>query len=455
MTETTSQITLLHEDFDGGPETVVTNHFEVKSGHLVTDGNDDGVLLFESVDLTGLSGAVVSLEAKILGGSFEDSGSAADELVIEFVTEGGIIVLDVFEGTGQTLTGSLTGQTITDSLGLLSYALPEGLGAGQVRLRSDISARSEKIKIDSVKITADGTPPEPVEPPEGQICVDFAGLAAGEGGNLVLEGVTFEAIRSRDTDGVFDDAMIFDAANPTGGDSDLFQPSLGNVLIISEDGDSANPDDDARGGTIVATFDEPSTVNSITLLDTETPGARVDLFAEDGTLLASFSVPTIPNGDAQVLSLGDTEGVKTVEVNFPSSGAIDELKFTTPAIEPAQFRLEKDIVETDEATSVALNVLDNDTASEGAMLSVLDAGFGLQVFEFDTPFEFTSQFGNRGTLTISSDGSVTYDLSDDFLSLTSEDRDVVTFTYFAADTNGNSDGADVAITINGLDDALL
>ena len=92
----------------------------------------------------------------------------------------------------------------------------------------------ENVRID-FETDADGTP-----------------LSAGDGGTLVLDGVTITAIRAQDSDGNFDDAMIFDAANPTGGDSDLTQVSHGNVLIISEDGDSSDPDDNGRGGTVVA-----------------------------------------------------------------------------------------------------------------------------------------------------------------------------------------------------------
>ena len=47
------------------------------------------------------------------------------------------------------------------------------------------------------------------------------------------------------------DVMIFDTANPTGGDQDLASDTLGNVLILSEDGDSTDPDDNATGGTFI------------------------------------------------------------------------------------------------------------------------------------------------------------------------------------------------------------
>ena len=59
--------------------------------------------------------------------------------------------------------------------------------------------------------------------------------------------------------------LIFDTAHPTGGDYDLRTPgsgsgntsALGNVLIISEDGDESDPDDDENGGTMVFEFALP------------------------------------------------------------------------------------------------------------------------------------------------------------------------------------------------------
>lgn len=174
------------------------------------------------------------------------------------------------------------------------------------------------------------------EPPEGQVCIDFETdaegnpLQAGDNGELVFDGVTFTASRAQDGDAPADDAMIFDAANPTGGDWDLSQPAQGNVLIISEDGDSSDPDDNAHGGTITATLDQPSTVNSIRILDTEEAGGTVKLFAADGTLLSTVAIPAIPDRTQQVLDLGDVENVARVEITLVGSGAIDDFKFTPP-----------------------------------------------------------------------------------------------------------------------------
>ena len=174
------------------------------------------------------------------------------------------------------------------------------------------SAEVETVKID-FKTDADG-----------------AELSAGDGGTLLLDGVTVTANRSQDSDGAFDDAMIFDAANPTGGDGDLGRPARGNILIISEDGDSSDPDDNAAGGTLLFTFDEPSTVKSVRLLDTDEAGSTVELYDATGSLISSFDVPVIQDGRTQRLDLGETAGVATMRINLAGSGAADDLIFERP-----------------------------------------------------------------------------------------------------------------------------
>ena len=53
-------------------------------------------------------------------------------------------------------------------------------------------------------------------------------------------------------------AMIFDSADPTGGDNDLATVDQQNILIISEDADSTDPDDNAAGGTLIFHFRKSS-----------------------------------------------------------------------------------------------------------------------------------------------------------------------------------------------------
>ena len=127
-------------------------------------------------------------------------------------------------------------------------------------------------------------------------------------------------------------AMIFDSANPTGGDSDLSIPGLDNILIISEDGNSSEPDDNAHGGTITFTLDNPVNIRSIDLVDIEETGGTVVTTDINGEVT---STPINNPGDNsfQTLMINDSN-VTEVEVNLAGSGAISGLEFdeTAPGI---------------------------------------------------------------------------------------------------------------------------
>lgn len=80
--------------------------------------------------------------------------------------------------------------------------------------------------------------------------------------DLEVDGVGYDI--TVDSNGSFDVAMIFDTRNFSGDDGDLAAPftdgmggvsNPGNVLIISEDGDSTDPDDEGAGGSITFAFD--------------------------------------------------------------------------------------------------------------------------------------------------------------------------------------------------------
>ena len=156
-------------------------------------------------------------------------------------------------------------------------------------------------------------------------------------------------------------AVVFDSTNPTGDDLDLGTPNevfggpgqgiagesgpfvndmpLGKVLIIGEnlvDGDNDGlvdePDDaDLIGASFHVDFSAvaPVTVKCLTLLDIDTdrPGASVQLRDHNNTLLASFPIPVVGNNGVFVLDLGNTSGVHTMDVILNGSGAIDNIKF--------------------------------------------------------------------------------------------------------------------------------
>lgn len=166
-------------------------------------------------------------------------------------------------------------------------------------------------------------------------------------------------------------AVIFDSANPTGGDFDLGTPNqacggpgdgtmvgpgtpfenctpLGNLLIVAQnlvdgngDGLVDDPDDidfPARDGVVV-TLDFSAlgtvTVEAITVVDLDGngPNPRVVLFGPGGTPLATFPMPNMPNNGVAQVALGPTAGVEVMEVWLQGSGAFDNVVFV-PEDEP-------------------------------------------------------------------------------------------------------------------------
>ncbi len=154
--------------------------------------------------------------------------------------------------------------------------------------------------------------------------LDFDDLSTGElvDGQFVANGVT---ITSSDPE---HPVMVFDTNNPTGGDNDLATNNLNNVLILSEDRDSSDPDDNASGGTFNIVFDGPATVTSLTILDAD-HGAWVKYYDVNGNLLQQIDVHTANNGQ-EVISTNLTN-VGSIEVILGASGAIDNLTYSIDA----------------------------------------------------------------------------------------------------------------------------
>lgn len=123
--------------------------------------------------------------------------------------------------------------------------------------------------------------------------------------------------------------MVFDSAQPTGGDADLASDTLGKVLILSEDRNKNDPNDNAGGGSFIFDFDGPSTVHSLTLLDAES-GATVSLFDDQGVLL-SVKTTSTDDGEAVILNINQS-GAAQMVVNLHGSGAIDNLSLTIDSV---------------------------------------------------------------------------------------------------------------------------
>ncbi len=154
------------------------------------------------------------------------------------------------------------------------------------------------------------------------VVLDFNDLATGAvvSDQYANKGVTIS------TSSATNPPMIFDTENPTGGDHDLASDTAGNVLIISEDGDSSDPDDNACGGTITFEFDSAAYVRSLNLLDFE-QGGTITCYDESGNVLKTIDLPGTADGGSFLVDI-DCEGVYRMEVSNPVSGAIDDLAYS-------------------------------------------------------------------------------------------------------------------------------
>lgn len=327
--------TILDEDFSGishadDSDAIKSDAgWDIADNQLRTDGNDDGALVFESMEADGP--VTLCFDARVPNADrFEASGRYEDSLTVEVRVDGGDwVVLDEFRVNedGTALVGSESGQTIDATYGKLTYtggALDNAEDSVQFRFVSDISANDERIFIDNVEATVET---EVVTDPDATK-VDFeAGLQSGDVVSDQFEGVTISAQRAGDSDDSENDAMIFDTNRPTGGDHDLEYSDKGNVIIISEDNDSSDADDNRDGGTISFDFDEASDVTALTVLDIEERGGTIDLFDVDGELIQTVDIPiTGDNGEA-VVALNAT-GVLSMDVNLAGSGAVDALCYS-------------------------------------------------------------------------------------------------------------------------------
>ncbi|WP_134643122.1 hypothetical protein [Pseudaestuariivita atlantica] len=318
------------ENFDGlhDPEDSdlvrADGDWEVWDDALHTDGANDGRLVFEELPADGP--VEFSIDAQGINlQKFEASGRYEDTVRIEVQIDGGDwVLLDEFRvnDAGDALVGSETGQQITDTKATLDYAggvLDTAQTDVQFRIVSDISASDEQVRFDNVEIRM-------IED-AAEECEGFDGAQSGDVVSDQFAGVTVSAQRAGDAADSENDAMIFDTANPTGGDHDLSYAGKGNVIIISEDNDSGDADDNAHGGTISFDFDVVSTVSSLTVLDVEEAGGSIDLFDVDGELINSVAIPAGTDNGEAVIDI-NTDGVASMDVNLVGSGAVDDLCYT-------------------------------------------------------------------------------------------------------------------------------
>lgn len=141
-----------------------------------------------------------------------------------------------------------------------------------------------------------------------------------------------------------DAVVLFDTANPTGGDDDLMTPGpginntvpRGQVLVLADnvidaDGDGLvdDPGDTAFGGTFVIEFSFCVTLRSGTVLDIDhaEPNCFFEAFDEFGGSLGTFPVAEVGDNSIQVIDFGGLENVRRLELTLCSSGALAELVY--------------------------------------------------------------------------------------------------------------------------------
>lgn len=265
----------------------------------------------------------------------------------------------------------------------------------------------------------------------------------------------------------YDEAMIFDTANPTGGDWDLATDTQGNALIISEDGDSNDPDDNEKGGDISFTFDTPSDVTSLTFIDLE-DDATIRYYDANGALIGSEVVDAIGPNTVEAVSLSGS-AVTTMVVTLEGSGALDDLVYVAyeevevevPVLETATATItingETDLGEavadtalTDEDTSVSGNVLLNDVEGDDALSVAAIVGGTIGV-----PFDITSAYGRVVSIVLNADGSYIATPVSGFDDLDAGSSDTFSVTYeLQGDDDGPAPSATLTITVTGVTDDL-
>ncbi|MEL6235426.1 MAG: Ig-like domain-containing protein, partial [Pseudomonadota bacterium] len=320
---------------------------------------------------------------------------------------------------------------------------------------------------------------------------DTPDLPAGTLVASQISGVTISATRAGQSNENM--AMIFDAANPTGGDDDLFQPGEGKVLIISEDGNSADPDDNAGGGTFYFTFETPSTVTSLTFLDTEEPVPTVRLYDANDALIAALAGPSTPDGGLADMML-NRDGVARMEIDLQGSGAIAGLAFAeTVAAEQVSDSAFIDVVITGEGVDLmplaADDVLETVENQAATPLNILTDAPGADT-PGDGPLTITDLVANAGnpagtgvvigapdgaglrtitltvtdmvdglpvlrtaTATLAADGTLTLDPGTGFESLAAGEQRSWVLDYTVADADGDTSSASITLAVNGLNDA--
>ena len=283
----------------------------------------------------------------------------------------------------------------------------------------------------------------------------FSAFSAGDVLFDQIDDFTVVGTRDGDTSGT-NAAMIFDSNNPTGGDGDL-GIGTGNILIISEDDDSSDPDDNAHGGTLDFTFNGIADLDKIRVVDIDY-GETItfDLYDVDGNLIRTINGGDTGNGGTKFVEL-DTFGVARMVVTLSGSGAVDNLKYTLTKLPETKETIEdtgtvfiKVLGEDEPVGSIAGRYFCDENRNdleESTEEGILEATVTLQRFD-GTGWEFVAE-----TQTDASDGTYFFgDLAADTYRVVFSPATGKEFVQPNVGQTGNDDVANDSDVIETLND---
>ncbi|MBV6650778.1 MAG: calcium-binding protein, partial [Hoeflea sp.] len=454
----TRDVTVLDEDFSGERhltrlETIADSDLVGKNGAAFSNSRADGVLLFNTVDVSMLDTGTLSFTIETDGknrSGFEAADSRYGDYVrVEISVDGGeFILLDMFEvrqqdlglrGDQQTFVGSLTGQTFTSQSSALSYALPVGATSVQLRFITELSSSDEIIKFDDVLI-------------QGEESFE-TGYATG--------------LLSNDTDGN-GEALEIISAEGTG----LFSYADEDVTVLEE-----NFDDAGRHLDDLDTVEESNlrgrngVAQATSRGDGELEFAEVDIAGLGGETF-SFSLNADALGCNRFESYGWARDFVKVEARF------DDGSYQTIDTFDVEWRSGQQIfVGRNSGQEVAvsdgfvnlsydLSALAGDAATAQIRL-IAEVSSSGEIFEVDD----VSLVGTRSVrsgagiatitlesgaiVTIKSDGSFSYNANGKFAYLAEDEATSDSFSYTVQDASGNTDTATVTINLVGTNEGVV
>jgi VCBS repeat-containing protein len=381
---------------------------------LANDTDVDGdTLAVTAVDTTGTTGTVTNNGTDV---TYDPNGQF--EYLSTSQTATDVFTYTVSDGNGgtdtQTVTVTVTGVNDAPDAVADSSTTDE---ASSVLIDVDNNDTDAEGAITVTSIDTTGTSGTVTNNNDGTVTYDPAGgweeLENGEDADDTFTYTITDANGATDTATVTVDVDgINDAPVATADPANVAEDSTGTVV------DVLGNDTDAESQTLTVTaVDTTGTTGTVT---------------NNGT-----DVTYDPNGQFEYLTTSQTATDTFTYTVTDSQGATDSetVTITVQGSNDLPVAVD-DAASTDEATSTIVNVLVNDSDTEGAVT----------VTSIDTT-------GTSGTVTNNNDGTVTYDPAGGWEELENGEDADDTFTYTITDGNGATDTATVTVDVDGINDA--